>query len=154
MLEKRRLRNGKNGLPTTGKASVQRVTRPTPSPELVRCLQAVFNHWQTIKNPVKRAEYSREFVFHMTDWMAELEGLARFFRHPDKFAAKQAELVVFWLFTHALPHISAAGRIMLGELSDPFDSLYRNYDMPRKPGKSRLSHAASSKRHLTATSRA
>jgi hypothetical protein len=49
----------------------------------------------------------------MTDWMVDLERLADLYQHPDKFDKTEAMSVVMGFLYHAIPHLRAAGRLLL-----------------------------------------
>ncbi|HET6880245.1 MAG TPA: hypothetical protein VFI31_08825 [Pirellulales bacterium] len=61
-----------------------------------------------------------DFVFHMTDWIGDLEQLAVLFRDPDQHDEEAASKVVVGFLYHVIPHLNAAGRLLLGEVGDPF----------------------------------
>ena len=58
----------------------------------------------------------------MTDWLVDLERLATLYSRPDAFSKDEAGDAVFGFLIHALPHLMAAGRLLLGEFSDPFSA--------------------------------
>jgi hypothetical protein len=60
-----------------------------------------------------------DFVFHMTDWLHDMEGLQRLYRELNDSSTDAAEFVIGFL-CHVIPHLNAAGRLLLGEISDPF----------------------------------
>jgi hypothetical protein len=53
--------------------------------------------------------------------------LVRLYRHSEQFRQGEAGQAVFGFFIHALPHLNAAGRLLLGEISDPFASLCQSH---------------------------
>lgn len=61
-----------------------------------------------------------DFCFHMTDWMSDLENLAALYRDPAAFDRKDSRDVIFRFLIHAVGHLNAASRILLGEVFDPF----------------------------------
>lgn len=63
-----------------------------------------------------------EFVFHMTDWIGDLEQLAGLFGDPDHEDDDAASDVVVGFLYHVIPHLNAAGRLLLGDVGDPFSS--------------------------------
>lgn len=68
-------------------------------------------------------EYERrrhDFIFHMMDWKDDLEQLAELFKHPDRLDADAASTFLIGLLYHVVPHINAAGRLMLDRIDDPF----------------------------------
>jgi hypothetical protein len=68
-------------------------------------------------------EYERrrhDFVFHMTDWRDDLERLADLFRHPEQQDEESASVFLIGFLYHVIPHLNAAGRLLLDEIGDPF----------------------------------
>jgi len=62
----------------------------------------------------------RDFAFHMTDWTGDLERMAALFQDPDRLDLEQATVFVIGFLYHVIPHLNAAGRLLLDEISDPF----------------------------------
>src|SRR5439155_8797625 len=60
-----------------------------------------------------------DFVFHMTDWLKDLEELRELYEHPEKNTPEEASTRVIGFLVHVLPHLNAAGRLLLDEVSDP-----------------------------------
>src|SRR5207253_1309986 len=94
-----------------------------PSAELKRLLAAIYNRFQKLDDPAANVIARRDFVFHMTDWIDDLEGLAALYDNPGRFDKKAAGQAVYGFLIHALPHLMAAGRLLDGKLSDPFLAL-------------------------------
>jgi hypothetical protein len=68
-------------------------------------------------------EYERrklDFVFHMTDWSNDLARLADCAEHPDRLDDEAASRLVIGFLYHVVPHLNAAGRLLLDEITDPF----------------------------------
>lgn len=63
-----------------------------------------------------------EFVFHMTDWLNDLQRLNEIYARPDKVKLPVAERELAGFLYHVIPHLNSAGRLLLGEISDPFDT--------------------------------
>jgi len=61
-----------------------------------------------------------DFYFHMTDWISDLEDLAALYKDPTTFDRKQSRQVIFGFLVHAVGHLNAASRLLLGEVCDPF----------------------------------
>ena len=78
-------------------------------PELVD--PSAYNNWR------------QDFVFHMTDWMQDLERLRKLFNNPEQFGVENASHVIVSCLIHVIPHLNAAGRLLLDEVSDPFASI-------------------------------
>jgi hypothetical protein len=91
-------------------------------------LREVFAFWRESHKLLHRKEYRRDFVFHMTDWLNDLEKLNGLFAHPNHFTKKEAAQIVFGFFIHALPHLKAASRILLDDIGDAFEGLYNPED--------------------------
>lgn len=79
-------------------------------------------------------EYARrrhDFVFHMTDWLTDLEFLSKLYQHPEQVEVKRTTISIIGLLFHVIPHLTTAGRLLLDEIGDPFAN-----DWPvRKPAK-------------------
>jgi hypothetical protein len=68
------------------------------------------------------AEHSKrkaEFVFHMTDWISDLETLAALHKDPKMLYEKAACQLIFEFIVHVTPHLNAAGLLLLDEITDP-----------------------------------
>ena len=79
----------------------------------------IFDDFQQMDDPEEHARCKQEFVFHMLDWTSDLEELAALYRHPHKRGSEAGKIVAGFLY-HALPHLNAAGRLLLDRLPDPF----------------------------------
>ncbi len=62
----------------------------------------------------------RDFVFHMTDWEDDLKELVELFEKPDQHDEEAACIFVIGFLYHVVPHLNAAGRLLLDEIGDPF----------------------------------
>src|SRR5437870_10097674 len=60
-----------------------------------------------------RAVCRRNFIFHMTDWLNDLEQLTALYKHPERFDKKSAQEIVAGFLYHATWHVRAAARLML-----------------------------------------
>jgi hypothetical protein len=80
---------------------------------LAELLRRVFNKYQKLDDPELHRKARLDFVFHMTDWHADLRGLAKLYDHPERFDADRAGQVVAGFLYHALGHIRAASELML-----------------------------------------
>jgi hypothetical protein len=56
----------------------------------------------------------------MMDWEGDLQELAKLFRNPDLSDEETASALVIGFLYHVVPHLNAAGRLLLDEISDPF----------------------------------
>jgi hypothetical protein len=87
---------------------------------LEKLLSDTFENYRDVENPEVFAQDKAEFVFHMTDWIEDLEKLAALYKNPKLLSSESAHDAIFGFLVHAVPHLNAAGRLMLGEISDPF----------------------------------
>ncbi len=60
-----------------------------------------------------RAVCRRNFIFHMTDWLNDLEQLTALYKHPEKFDKKAANQILASFLYHVPWHVRAAARLML-----------------------------------------
>ena len=108
----------------------ERASRPTkprskskPDPRrrrLERLLGAAFDQFQTMDGRKLQAACRRDFIFHMTDWSGDLQHLAELYKHPDKFGKESAAQVVAGFLYHVIPHLRAAGHLMLDYTPEDF----------------------------------
>jgi hypothetical protein len=118
MSAKKPRRNGKAVSPVIGPHS--KIEIKWPSPELKRLLGSVYNQFQKLDDPAANRRSREDFVFHMTDWLNDLDLLWNVYQHPNNTGKDAAGDAVFGFLIHAVPHLMAAGRLLLGEISDPF----------------------------------
>src|SRR2546429_178808 len=89
-------------------------------PNLERLLRAVFGRLQ--KTAPADHDYKQwEFVFHMTDWRHNFLELADLYENPKAFDKASASRIVAGFLYHAIPHLKAAGRLLLDEIPDAFE---------------------------------
>ncbi len=120
MSAKKPVSNGKNESNRTGKRSNRAIRYPSPA--LQKKLRDVFDDYVEDGG----VELRHDFVFHMTDWLNDLDELTRLYERPELFSKAEARQVVYGLLVHARCHIDAAARIYLGDdINDPFADLYR-----------------------------
>lgn len=65
-------------------------------------------------------ERRREFIFHMSDWLSDLESVRTLFKRPGKADPDEACTLLIGFLYHVVPHLNAAGRLLLDEIRDPF----------------------------------
>ena len=68
-------------------------------------------------------EYERrrhEFVFHMTDCKDDLDRLAKWFGNPECQEEEASSTLLIGFLYHVVPHLNAAGRLLLDRIDDPF----------------------------------
>lgn len=78
-----------------------------------------------LPSAVDAAQYDswkRDFIFHLTDWMPDIERLRGLFQNPEEFNADTASALIVSYLIHVIPHLNAAGRLLLDEISDPFET--------------------------------
>ena len=79
----------------------------------------VYDALQSIDDKAAHAEAKRQFVFHMTDWVDNLESLVKLYEEGTLRKDQAAQTVAGFLY-HAVPHLNAAGRLLLDRIPDPF----------------------------------
>src|SRR5207248_10218441 len=67
------------------------------------------------------ATAKQDFIFHMTDWLDDLRRLTAIYEHPEKFDRRTAGCDVAGFLYHVIPHLKAAGRLLLDEIPDAFE---------------------------------
>jgi hypothetical protein len=87
---------------------------------LDRLLADSFDTYGDVENAATDACKKADFIFHMTDWSSDLEKLAALYKDPNLLSQKEAQDVIFGFIVHAVPHLNAAHRLLVGEMSDPF----------------------------------
>jgi hypothetical protein len=78
-----------------------------------------------LQEGVDAAQYDcwkRDFIFHVTDCAPDMERLRELFQSPEKYDADNASHLVVSFLIHVIPHLNAAGRLLLDEVSDPFSA--------------------------------
>ena len=83
-------------------------------------------------SPAEYAERKFDFVFHMTDWLSDLKELAHLFEHPEKAKLDEASIFLIGFLAHVIPHLKAAGRLLLDHVNDPFEDIPATQPPPRK----------------------
>lgn len=76
------------------------------------------------RDVLTESEYARlkfDFTFHMTDWLDDLKRMHALQEAPDVWTQKKATPFVVGFLYHVIPHLKAAGRILLGEIGDAFE---------------------------------
>lgn len=95
-----------------------------PSAELKKLLAKIYDSLNShLRKEKPSAVYQlmrHDFVFHMTDWLNDLKRLNDIYDAPDKVRLRDAERDIIGLLYHVIPHLNAAGRLLLGDVSDPF----------------------------------
>ena len=81
------------------------------------------DHREDVRKELGPAEFERQrydFAFHMADWASDLERMADLLRDPDRMDLEEASTFVIGFLYHVVPHLNAAGRLLLDEIRDPF----------------------------------
>jgi hypothetical protein len=73
-----------------------------------------------IEHPDEYEKNKHDFIFHMTDWESDLGSLADLFQNPDRYDEETASRLVIGFLYHVIPHLRAAGRLLLDEIPDAF----------------------------------
>jgi hypothetical protein len=87
---------------------------------LEQLLGQTFDAFRDVEGAADHATKKAEFIFHMTDWMSDLETLAALYKNPNMMDQKAARRFIFGFLVHVIPHLNEAGRLMLDEIADPF----------------------------------
>jgi hypothetical protein len=95
-----------------------------PHPRLLQLLEAVFDqlHEEDRKNmaPLLYERRRHDFAFHMTDWLRDLESLGKLYQDPGQVSLEKATRFLIGFLYHVIPHLNAAGRLLLDEIPDAF----------------------------------
>jgi len=78
---------------------------------------------EDIRSCAKGDDYERarqDFVFHMTDWSDDLSALYKLFEEERPRDKQQATQIVVGFLYHAIPHLRAAGKLLLDTIPDAF----------------------------------
>ena len=62
-----------------------------------------------------------DFIFHMTDWLDDLRRLNRIVEAPGSQSLEDSRHDLAGFLYHVIPHLRAAGRILVGSGPDPFE---------------------------------
>jgi hypothetical protein len=108
-----------------------------PTSALEHLLGQVFDECREgLREELDPKEYTRrrqDFIFHMTDWRSDLQGLARLYECPEGRDADSASTFLVGLLYHVIPHLAAAGRLLLDEVPDPFADAVPDRQSPPEP---------------------
>jgi hypothetical protein len=91
-----------------------------PSKDLQALLAAIYGQFRTAEVHAATDEARHDFVFHMTDWLDDLARLQAIYDHPEQFDPKKAGREIAGFLYHVIPHLKAAGRLLLDEIPDAF----------------------------------
>jgi hypothetical protein len=91
------------------------------TPELKKILGKVYDAYQKLDDRALNSLCRQDFIFHMTDWLQDLQRLSSLYDHPEETGRDEAEDAVFGFLIHAVPHLMAASRLLRGkEPTHPF----------------------------------
>ena len=97
------------------------VNQATPAEEL---LGSVFDSAREgLRESLSPEEYEKrrhDFVFHLADVREDVARLAELLADPTKHDEEAASALVIGILYHAIPHLNAAGRLLLDHIDDPF----------------------------------
>ena len=87
-------------------------------------LGQIFDELQTVEDGEKYAETKQQFIFHMTDWIDDLQNLIELYGQPEQPQGNAAQTIAGFLY-HVIPHLNAAGRLLLDRIPDPFGEIQK-----------------------------
>jgi hypothetical protein len=90
-------------------------------------LDRVFDDFQSHDDEERHELAKQQFVFHMTDWAEDLFALCKLYARPSDSDPDAGRTIARFLY-HVIPHLNAAGRLLLDQVPDPFTDLYRKAD--------------------------
>ena len=93
-----------------------------PSKELRKLLGSIYHQYQKLDDPKANATAKQDFIFHMTDWLDDLRRLSAIYENPAKFDRESAGCAVAGFLYHVIPHLKAAGRLLLDDIPDAFEN--------------------------------
>ena len=139
MSEKKRPQNGKFISTPAELSSGHELLRP--SPELRIVLSKVYDAFQKLDDSKLNALCREDFVFHMTDWLRDLQQLNHVYSGTTAVKTQEASDAVYGFLIHAVPHLMAAGRLLEGkELTHsfkyPWEGPYEEVNATRKRSRS------------------
>jgi hypothetical protein len=65
-------------------------------------------------------QHRRDFVFHLSDARPDLERLIHLLNHPENYDEETATRSMMAILYHVIPHLRAAGKLLLDEVPDAF----------------------------------
>lgn len=136
MLAKKRPPNGKPALKPAATSSA--IKHVWPTLELQVVLGKVNDAYQHQSGRALNDECRQDFIFHMTDWLDDLQRLASLYDRPKEVPDAEAEDRVFSFLIHEVPHLMAAGHLLLGEaMTHPFEFPWETRPASTKPAQAR-----------------
>ena|SRR5260370_5259612 len=71
-------------------------------------------------DPTEYEKRRHDFVFHMTDWRKDIDQLYDIINNPGSYDEDSASRILIGFLYHVIPHLSAAGRLLLDDIPDAF----------------------------------
>jgi hypothetical protein len=94
-------------------------------PELISLLSRAFDeHQGDLRDRLSPEEYERlrfAFAFHLSDWEDDLKKLSSLVESPESWTPEQTSSFLIGMLYHVIPHLKAAGRILLDGVGDGFE---------------------------------
>src|SRR6266852_5240817 len=103
----------RNGKPASTSGGPPLKQYRMPSKELEKLLASIYNHFQHLDDRTANAEARRDFVFHMTDWLDDLDDLNAIYNHPERGDQRAAAQHIAGFLYHVTAHIMEAARLLL-----------------------------------------
>jgi hypothetical protein len=95
--------------------------RSTPFEDL---LGKVFDGAQDgLRESLTPEEYERrrhDFVFHLAEIREDVAKLSELLARPGELDEEAASTLLIGILYHTVPHLNAAGRLLLDHINDPF----------------------------------
>jgi hypothetical protein len=76
-----------------------------------------------LRQSLSAEEYEKrrhDFAFHLTDIREDVLRLAELLTQPTKHDEEAASADIIGILYHVIPHLNAAGRLLLDQIHDPF----------------------------------
>lgn len=89
--------------------------------KIEQILAQIFDELQEIEDPVKHTQAKENFVFHMVDWIHNLEELFQLYTTPEKYDTATSEKIIIGFLYHVIPHLNMAGSLLLGSIPNSFE---------------------------------
>src|SRR4051794_11083891 len=75
-----------------------------PSPALKQLLGKVFDELGDATDLVAHKKRREDFIFHMTDWLNDLEDLGVIYKCPENRNRKETAIKIASILYHVIPH--------------------------------------------------
>jgi len=100
--------------------------------KIAAALEKVYRHYHESAGPASKDSRTRDFVFHMMDWYADLMNMAGLYSEPESHTQKEWDARVFEFLAHAVGHLMPAAKLA-GVLNDPLRVTGKTKPAGRKP---------------------